>query len=602
MAREEPIQTYYPSARVRFIVRFEDFGREDVPKPPEKPPQLRRGVGAVKATTPALNVVDREGALVLVAPGDDPSHLGSPQQQVSSQDGLTHVIDGIIPTRAQLRRNGIRTASTMSIAVPFLDFPFDPRALRSVGVQYFLGCVAAADYQRGIRGEVRSDATPAGGLPFHVVPDQYTDSSGRLRTNLRFEGWIDNLDDEWPEEDAPEVTFECTDNTRLLIDQEAPPRLTVDPKIRIDRAVADYLSNFPQFRGLAVQYLPRVDASLIPKLETALGKASFPPKLGPPPAGGGGGGKLMVWDYLTDVVGAVGHNLRMEGTAIIIQRPRTLYDARFPGRADDPFVGRQLASGRTLQRRLFVYGHNVSEMKAGRKFAKYTPRNVEIRSYDPTKKRTIVVRYPQKADRQAKQIPGDASEQQWWVIPRPGLRDEATARVIAQGVYESQSRNELSYRIVTKALGSFGGGNLDPDALDVLPGDAIDVEVSRIQAGGGPGGGAAPSTVAMVRAATENRASEFLQQLGFSATLASAYQRAISTVGLPTTFRTKTVGIDWDAESNGVVLDFELVNYIEVRADVDLPEDEQITPAQVQDAAAAGGGPDPIVIQDDVGV
>lgn len=592
--REDPVQTYYPSARVRFVVRFEDFGAADAPKPPELPPQLRRGKGGAANPPAALQTVNVAGAWMLVGPGDDPARIGSPVQQQSSSDSLTHVIDGVIPASAQVRLNGIRTASTATLVVPFGDFPFDPRALRAIGVQVFIGTVSAADYQRGMRGEVRSDATPSGGLAYNVVPDAYVDSAGNPRTNLRFEGWVDEMSDAWPDSDAPDVTFECTDNTRLLIDQDAPPRLTVDPDATIDHAIAGYLANFPQFRGLSVRYLPEVSVDRIPVLASALGKAAFAPKLGPPPSGGGSGGKLKVWDYLTDVAGAVGHIVRMVGTTIVVQRPRTIYDGRFSGRVDDPFQGRVLPSGRRLERRLFVFGRNIAEIKIGRKFTTYQPRNVEIRSYDPAQKRTIVVRYPQKGDRQTKQLPGDSAEQQWWVIPRPGIRDEATARVIAQGVYEAQSRNELPIRIITQSLGSFGGGNLDPDALDALPGDAIDVEVERAPQITTAGAGAATAVM--------ERGAEFIRSLGFSDAIANAYQKAISRVGLPTTYRVKTVGIDWDAEAQGVTLDFEAVNYLEVRADVDLPGEEQITPADVQDAAAAGAGATSVVIADDVGV
>lgn len=594
--REAPQESYYPRARVRLIVRFEEFGTAVAPEPPPKPPQLRRGAGSKGAEPPALQVVERDGALLLVATGDDPNRVGSPQQQAASSDNLTHVIDGVIPTRANLKRNGIRTASTLSLSLPFRDVPFDPRTLRSVAVQYFLGCVSAEDHARGVRGEQRANATPSGSLPFGMIPDEVIDSQGRPRSTLRFEGWVDEWEGAWADGDDAEVTVECTDNTRLLLEQDAPPRLTIDKGTEIDRAIADYLANFPQFRGLSVKYLPGIARDRIPKLETALGKGSFPPRLGPPPSGGGAGGKLKVWDYLTDVAGTVGHTVRMEGTTIIVQRPRTIYDGSFGGRADDPFAGRVLPSGRRLERRLYVYGHNIREMGITRKFATYTPRNVEVRSYDSVQKRTIVVRYPSKEDRQTRQIPGDAAESQWWVVPRPGLRDEKTARLVAQGIYEAQGRNELAVRVVTKSLASFGGGNLDPDALDMIPGDSVDIEVARTREL------TQATAVSDVAEQVATRAVDFLRSLGYSAELAAAYARATEGVGLPTTFRVKALGIDWDAESEGVTIDIEAMNYIEVRADVDLPDDERITPSDVQSAAASGTAPASVEVDQDGGI
>jgi hypothetical protein len=44
-----------------------------------------------------------------------------------------------------------------------------------------------------------------------------------------------------------------------------------------------------------------------------------------------------------------------------------------------------------------------------------------------------------------------------------------------------------------------------------------------------------------------------------------------------TTFRFKEIHIDWDA-NDGVRIDFDAVNYVEVRADAELPEDEEEQP------------------------
>ena len=336
-------------------------------------------------------------------------------------------------------------------------------------------------------------------------------------------------------------------------------------------------------------------------MAAALQKHAGQKKAGPTPAGGvgaaGGGGaatKLKVWDYLTDVCGMVGHNIRMVGTTIVVQRPRTLYDRRFPGRPDDPFTGRIMPSGRVLPHRLYVYGHNLTELKFKRKFTTAVPRNVEIQSYDTTKKRMIIARYPtSKGDRLSKPTPGDQNEQTWWVITRPEIRDEKTARILAQSVYEAQGRSELEVRAITKNLASFGGGNLDPDALDLLPGDALDIEMSAT----------APSSqnataLGDIQAAMQSRPRDYLMGLGFSAAFAEAYAKAVVNIGLSSTFRCKTVGIDWDMESAGVTIDIEAMNYIEVRNDKELADDEQISPSDVTSAATAGTKPVKVTIED----
>lgn len=581
--REENVQSYYPSARVRFIIRFEDFGATDVPPPPVKPPHLLKGTK--DSSIEQLKVVNEGGRLVLLGPGDDPNSLGGPQDQHASSDGRTFVVDGILPQRATHCRNGIRQGSTLSVDVSYADFPFDPRAIRSVAVEYFLGCVTPEDYQRGIEGEPRADATPYGSLSYAIVPDGYVDPYGRQRTNLRFQGWVDEWENEWPADDVPVVRLQCTDNTRLPLEQDAPPKLTIGTEKPLDEAVAEYLSNFPQFRGLSVEYRPAVSRDRVPTLKASLAKTKYQPNLGPAPSGS----KLKVWDYITDVAGSVGHVCYIDGTVVVLQRARTLYDGSLPARPDDPFVGRVLPSGRRLDRRLYVYGHNLAEMSTVRKFATALAQNIEVRSYDTRNKTTIVARFPEKADRQSNPRPGDANGQKWQVIRVTGVTDKATLQLIAQSTYEQLGRRELGVHAVTKNLGSFGGDGLDPDALDLMPGDAVDVEVKREPSD-------QPSTVESIEEQMRARPAEYLRGLGYSAALASAYAEAVQGIGLASTFRTRAVTTEWDNDE-GVTIDLELTNYIEVRSDKELPAGEAITQADV----AAGGSPVTVVVKDEVG-
>ncbi len=312
----------------------------------------------------------------------------------------------------------------------------------------------------------------------------------------------------------------------------------------------------------------------------------YQPKLGPAPAGGGGGGtKLKVWDYLTDVAGSVGHTLRFEASRVVIQRARSLYDSRLAPREDDPFTGRNLPSGLQLRRRLFIYGKNVQSMKFKRKFATSPSVNIEVRSFDTTRKKTLVARFPLKGDRVKRINPGNSSEEKWVVKTISGLKDEAACRLVAQGIYEQMTRNELGCRLVTKNLGTYGGGNLDPDALDCLAGDPIDVRVMR--------DGDHGNTVQETDLAIATRGADFMKELGYSERFARAYQKAITNIGLPSTFRVKTMGAQFDGQDSGITLDFELMNYLEIRSDKLLPAGEELTPS-----AASAGSPVNVQVDD----
>ncbi len=587
---EAPPQSYFPRCRVRLIIRFEEFGRVfNTPAPPRKPPQLRTGKGVDNKGV--LNVVRDGDAFVLRAKDEQTTHQGgTPQDQTSSSDNRTHVLEGIIPLRCTISRNGIRTADTCTIELHTLDFPFDPRVIRSCGVQVYLGCVTEQDVQLETSGGSGPNVNRShqiggngeGALVPVVCPDEFTDDKGRRRSNLRFEGFVDVEDVEYPNGDASTVKLEATDNTRLLIDQDAPPKLTVTADQPLDVAVANYLANFPQFRGLRVEYRPA--GADVPVLKKALAKSAFKPNAGPPPTGGagaGGGGqqKLSVWDYLTDLAGSLGLIVRMEGVTVIFQRPRTLYSSKFSGRVDDPFTGRTLASGRFVSNRLYVYGRNIEDLSFSRKITKFAPTNVEVRCYSGRKGQTLTARFPTKEDRQKLLLPGNAADEKWTVFTVSGIEDLGTLRAIAQSVYEAQGRQELGCKFKTHNLASFGGGNLDPDALDAEAGDAIEVEIHREIEGA--------NSIGQVQDQVQARAENYLRSLGYGPGIAKAYGDAIGQVGLPTTFRVRSLAINWDAETEGVSFDFEITNFIEVRQSKDLPAGEEINPSGVPGATAA---------------
>jgi hypothetical protein len=556
-------------------VRFEDYGDTDTPDAPQLPPQNRRGAG--KDPGQKLVVQEDEGRLVLTEPGTAPSKgKGGPQDQTKSDDLRTFVIEGVIPIGAQLHLNGVRQADTLSMTCQYRDFPFDPRAIRSLGVKFFLGCVSADDADRGNRGEFRQNATVGGdALPFNTIPDTYVDPFGRPRTNLRFEGFADEGSVDLDESQGV-VSFEFTDNTSLLIDQEAPPRLTISAKQPIDRAIAGYLAAFPQMRGLSVEYRPKTaeaDKPVLGKLLAPTAKAKKDE--GPTP---GGSSKLTVWDYITDVCGAIGHIVRVEGLSVVVQRARTLFGGQYH-RPDDPFTGREVSGQGSppllLSTRMYGYGINVKGVNIRRAWRKRESTNVEVRSYDVNRKKTLIVRFPDKADKSDTQKggrvkslhPGNTADLKFEVVRVQGINDLKTLKIVAQNYYESKNRNEMGVIVQTPNLGSFGGDNLDPDALDLREGDPIRVEIVRQ-----PGDSEANTIMDLSRGAVEQ-----ITALGFPQEIAEAYAKSRGRLAFPTTFRMKTGLFDWK-NGSGIAIKLECVNYVEVRVNKDLPQGEEPSP------------------------
>jgi hypothetical protein len=573
MALEYPPQDYYPSAKVRLIVRFDEFGQTTRLKP--APPKITKNLNGVKDDrTPLVVSTDSDAPAgvkrLLLSAANGPG-VGAGTDQTKSSDGLTHELGGIIPRSAQWAQNGIRTADTLKCEIKYVDCPIDPRTVRSCAIEYILGCVRAEEYADGIAGKSRPVAKGSPQVEsMSLVPDTWTDDNGVQRTNVRFQGWVDKWTIDWGDSGEPVIQLECRDNTSLVIGVEAPPKLVVSAKKPIDEAFATYLSHFPAFQGLSIEYRPSGDA--VPVLQDVLSKTAFRPQLGPSPAQGAGSDKHSVWDYLTDLAGSIGHTLRIEGTTIIIQRARSLMSNAATFRQDDPFRGRTLPSGAQFNYRRFIYGRNVLKMQTSRNFAKSVPTNIEVRSYSTAQKTVLVGRFPLPPDRQAYAIPGDAgTDQKWLVVRVAGIEDPKTLRVVAQNIYESIGRNELNVEITTRNLASFGGGNTDPDILDAKPGDSVELLVTRDDD--------EVNTLTRIENAliAQQRNADFMQQLGFSPEFSSAYSKAYTDAGFQTVFRVKTMNTTWEL-TQGVTITINGVNYLEVRADKSLASDEEPAP------------------------
>jgi hypothetical protein len=555
--------TYYPSAKVRLVVRFDEFANTAVQaSAPKKPTTVLKGM--VDVRSPLVVTMDPvvKGRFD-VGPSTPQAPAGDAPKQSGSSDGLTWTLAGIIPKKMTWNQNGIRTADTLSMTFKFIDCPVDPRTVRACAVEAFLGTVSADDYANGVGGATRvgSSGGTTTSEPLNLVPDTYVDPSGQQRTNLRFQGWVDKWTVEWTDDSEPLITFECRDNAQLLIDVEVPAALVISAAKPIDRAIADYLSNFPNFSGLSVEYRPAGVAP--PVLGQALAGTAFQPQLGPAPARGGGAAqKLSVWDYLTDVCGAIGHNVRVDGTVVVIEQVQTLLASTTARRADDPFTGRTV-DGDSFQYRRFILGRNILKLNISRNYSKHAPTNVECRCYSPRRKKDLVVRFPDPGSQlknvQARALPGDGTtDQKWMVWKVRGVEDVATLLTVAQNVYHQVGRTEFGIDLTTRNMASFGGDNLDPDLFDMLVGDTFELLSAR-------------DTDAGTVGTTENDlltlGQQQMEQLGFDPGFAAAYATAYVHAGFQTLFRLRQMTFEWDGDEEGVSISAHGTNFVEVRCD-----------------------------------
>jgi hypothetical protein len=561
---EYPAQDYFPRWRLRLAIRFSEFGQL-AQLQSQAPSKLARSLAGVDMTRDDLQVVPDPSAppgvsrFILQAGSGSPV-VGGPQDQTQSSDGFTQVLDGLIPTHFGWKQTTPRTPGSLEMDVPFASCPFDPRTIRACAVSFFLGTVQA--------GGSTDD-----------LADTWTDANGQQRTNLRFVGWVDKWDIEWPNEGPPMLHLECVDNARLLIDLQAPTKGQLDATLPIEQAVAKYLAFAPTLAGLSVEYRPTGEKP--PIIKGLVAASAMRVGEGPPVSRGAHPGeKMSVFDYLSDNCLALGHKLFMDGTTLVIQRLRSLTSANVQGRDDDPYKTRTLPSGVQLPYRRFIYGRNVKSLRVGRNFTAHPPQNVSVRAYNTEQKQVLVERFPLAQDAQVVATPGDAVDNKWlevWI--GRGVIDRATMRAYAQEVYESMGRQELSVEVRTPNLSSYGGGNDDPDVLDMKFGDPVEVLFNREDY---------YSSLSALQQKLDSVAANaaYFEAQGFSPQLSQAYAKAYTNSGMQTVYRLHELEVQGGiegVEDAAVQVTMSCVNYVEVTSDKSLAPGEE--PAATSPAA-----------------
>lgn len=568
---------FYPSVKATLLIRFEDFGRatkKDIPTPKKSTIRLK----GIKDQRGELKVIDDPDAptgtkrFILTANGSPPAK----KVDGKTNDGFSHKVTHVVPVNASWHVTSPRTARSLTMKLRWGDLPLDPRIIRAIGVEFYMGVIRPERFAYGVGGAT-AETLGAGGdkTPLNLVPDQFVDSKGRIRSNLRFRGWVDVLKLDWAD-GVPTIDLECKDNTQLFLKQIAPAKLTVAVDKPIDEAIALYLSHFPQFQGLRIQYRPNVtrDKDTPPRLKTLLSPQVIKADTGPPVGGGGSGGgdSDSVWDYLTTVCGAIAHGIYVEDqngiTTVVVGRGTSIVDKRVLAREDETYIPR-VVGDTDCNVRTLVFGSNLESLSVKREYTKKAAVNIEVRSYDATRKNLIVARFPEEKDRVVNALPAQGQNDHDWKVYRlrDGITDLKTLKAVAEETYNN-GRLEIGVDLKTKDLCAYGGDESDPDLLDIRNGDPIRLLV------GAQGSVSAMGKTEAIFGSPAGMA-EDLQKKGFSAEFAKAAAKSYNDASFQTLFRVGEAGFDWDAEQ-GISVSIMAMNYIEARVDRPAVTDVQV--------------------------
>lgn len=551
---------YYPAVAVRLVVRFDEA--------------LLTG-----STMPAPTLPEDNAAKPVGAPGgpsDKPALLNG------AKDRLSHTLI-MIPKTASIELPSYRQAPKFTLTFAFRDFPIDPRAMRAMSAEIFVGVVNGSDFARGMLGQKAADGRLASQLTIN-------------RDNLMLVGTVDNMTMEHGERGS-DIKLDGRGLQGLLLDAKihADQLAKLDVNKPINEVVAQLLGMDAQGSKIPVRVnngqngTPNEWANGVPApsdpaivnrtMKGATGAKSNLPMKGDPNSVG-------VWDVITNLcffVGAVPYFIANE---LWIRPARSIFDqknAGYPGTGDTPFNGPNgQGKKRTLKLagksvdvsfRKMIYGKNLLNFKIERKFAGAVVPVVQCVAYDDTKVgalKHIEAQWPPKGDKAlvSKVDPsGMQTRSEPMRIPVHGIVDKTRLELIAKQIYEEVGRGEMGGSASSKDLASLGGDNADADIIRLRPGDAVEFAVDAAGLQGVP----------PVVSELNNNTSQSPQQLSQSIQTRLGLDKDLADVlvgtargkfqGLQNVFRTANVKYAWAIES-GIGVDFDFQNYVTARYDV----------------------------------
>ena len=394
-----------------------------------------------------------------------PEVLAARQKGIESFDedaGFRGLGFDVVPFSVQLSMNNYASADTCKIQIPMSVLPCDPRALRQVQVQVFGGIIPAE--------EVRARAA-LGGSGISIFPGYDEDPTTGNSYEL-FRGFLQDHTVKWGENDV--VEFAAVDLTQIFIGAELPEDAlkTIPKTARIDEVIQLLLygRGIPGFvvrtgsfglPGARGTIIVNETGAVLPRLEDIHPPEAFDSKgTKKKSRSAGSAKKISYWDCITDLcksaglwcyiragrkpilVGDDGRKV-IPGAELVITNPRTFYAA-----ADS----QESADAGT---RKFMIGYNIDGGELTKRYGgSDIPTTIEVRSYDPTIRKTRFARYPKKnlINRTTPNGKGDREEIQLRVVaPMSGPGVSEVLAGMAISLFEDQARREAEITIRSKS-------------------------------------------------------------------------------------------------------------------------------------------------------
>jgi hypothetical protein len=506
----------------------------------------------------------------------------------------------------------------------YRDLPIDPRVVRACGIEIHMGVVDPNDFATGMvsvdaNGKRKSilRTTDAAGLPREdtllVVGTvdnwfvKHTTNGSEIRISGR---------------DVRGILLDAIVDSRVFNNLNLTKPIATSSNEDASGVVNQILSKHPMGSRIIVEINPddwggfEASTGLLPSpgVKGNLTRVNLGANGNGSPESKPAGtvDKVNFWDLITRYCFLVGAIPYFVGQKLRVRPSRSIFDQEklFDPRVKSPFADgkpRRSPGDQPSQfnvRRL-VYGRDIAEMTFERKYQGTKVPTVECvsidtsssgrgqskliraRSSDPPPQTTATGKpvktrsVPNQGSSKATSVSpsGSATQEDVLKVPVPGISSQEQLRQIAVSIHEEIGRGEMGGSVSTKSLASFLvpsdpqdqlAGNKDPDLIKLRPGDAVELRVdSRPLSSTTP---LVSSYTDSIRRSFDEEVADLKKRLGNGAkeTVSGDLARVIvatargGIVELSKAFRAENVKFSW-AAANGIGVDFDYRNYVEVR-------------------------------------
>lgn len=308
-----------------------------------------------------------------------------------------------VPRMAEIRRNDHRSADTVRIELDASRFPFDPRALRSVRVRVLLGDVGSPDGRLAI-----DDARFMAFIGFVDVPELKMSAAGAV------------------------VSLEGRDYTGVFLDTRWSGA-AIDIARPLGDVIAEIVGSVPGTDGLVIGYSRGAESLDLP---TVIGRTKFSAQ-----------SDDDVWTLLCDLCGRAGLIPVIELDMLLILTPADFGVDRATFLSSETFAPNKAT---------FRYGENLVSLRYKRSFIESKSKQVEVRCFDETSRRTTIVRYPEQPLVTRRKVGADgkvttetAPILPWYVS---GAHTEADLLAVAERIYTEAARQQVEIELETREM------------------------------------------------------------------------------------------------------------------------------------------------------